>query len=340
MKKVLFYSVVTSLFLSSCAPKIITNVIKQYPTLDKTEKFVVYEREKDDKVPKNAETIGKFSVVENGFTVGGSYEEVVELASDRTKEYGGNALLITDHIEPSIFVSSIHQIGGLMLRVDENNTGEMVSSKDVYTSAVEESRKNYIAIPTHILSLNMGYGNVYNRTDGLRGAEKDFEDIMSQGISWNAKYSYHHKGSIYGFGLIYSQFHSNFFKDVEFYSLSHSARVDYFGIIMSLRYHFSPKWIYNTEFGFGYLGMDRKVSDGIEAGHITASNIGVNIGAGVSYKINKHWGIGVDLSAISGSFSSVKYDNLTPDPNAPELDNEHRLGVSRFNIETGLRYYF
>lgn len=325
----------------SCSPKVVTQVIKSYPALPESEEVIVYEREKNDSVPVGAETLGHIAVVDNGFSTKGSFERVVELASAETRENGGNGLLITDHLKPSFWGSSIHQIAGVMLKVDKKEN-EFVSSQETYVSIQEENERKRIRIPSHTLMINTGYAHLGGRTDNLQPEEKKMVDKLHQGITWDVRYYYHHKGLPYGFGLVVSQFYSSPFKDLVYNNVKNNVRLDYAGLSFGWRNAFSPKWIGSLYFGLGYLGVMQKLSNPSninEYGTLTGSTVGSHFGLGIEYQVSKRIGIGADLSGISGYLTSANYYNLTKDPSSPDISNENRLNVSRVNATVGLRYY-
>ena len=343
MKNLLSLLVVLLLLgvLSSCSPKVVTNILKSYSTLPEDEEVMIYERNNDDQVPASAETVGNIAVVDNGFATGGSYEKVIDLAVAETRKSGGNGLLITDHLKPSFWGSTIHQIAGLMLRVDKAET-DFVSSREVYLSIQEENERKRINIPVHTLMINTGYGNLNGNTDNLSGEEKIMIDKLHQGITWDARYYYHHKGFPYGFGVVVSQFYSSPFEDLVYENVKNNVRLDYAGVSFGWRSAFSPKWIGGLYFGIGYLGIMQKYSDPRNLsnyGTMTGSTVGSHFGLGIEYRISKRIGIGADLSGINGYLTSVNYNNLTIDPEAPEISSENRLNVGRFNATVGLRYY-
>ena len=343
MKGLLRLLVLTLLsgLMFSCAPKVITNVLKSYPALPDNEEVTIYERENDDPVPASAETIGNIAVVDNGASVGGSYEKVIDLAAAETRRNGGNGLLITDHLRPSFWGSSIHQIAGLMLRVDTTDT-DFVSSRETYVSIREENERKRINIPAHTLMINTGYGNLSGDTKNFSGAEKVMTDKLHRGITWDARYYYHHKGLPYGFGVVVSQFYSSPFEELVYNNVKNNVRLDYAGVSLSWRSAFSPKWIGSLYFGIGYLGIMQKYSDAgnlSNYGTMTGSTVGSHLGVGFEYRISGRIGIGVDLSAISGYLTSVNYNNLTLDPSAPKISSENRLNASRMNATAGVRYY-
>lgn len=327
--------------LFSCSPKVVTNVLKSYPALPDDEEVTIYERENDDPVPANAETVGNIAVVDNGFSTGGSYEKVIGLAAEETRKNGGNGLLITDHLKPSFWGSSIHQIAGLMLRMDNAET-DFVSSRETYVSIQEESERKRINIPVHTLMINTGYGNLSGNTNNLSGEEKKMVDKLHRGITWDARYYYHHKGLPYGFGVVVSQFYSSPFEALVYDNVKNNVRLDYAGLSLGWRSAFSSKWIGGFYFGMGYLGIRQKFSNPgnlNEFGTMTGSTVGSHVGVGIEYQISKRIGIGADLSGISGYLTSVNYNNLTRDPETPEISSENRLNASRINATVGLRYY-
>lgn len=343
MKNSNFIIVVCILFggLYSCAPKVVTHVIKNYPALPENEEVVVYEREKNDSVPAGAETLGRIAVVDKGFTVKGSFDRVVELAAAETRGNGGNGLLITDHLKPSFWGSTIHQIAGVMLKVDKEQT-EFVSSREAYVSIQEENERKRVSIPEHTLMINTGYSLLEGSTDHLSGEEKRMTDKLHRGITWDAQYYYHHKGLPYGFGLMFSQFYSSPFQDLVYDNIKNNVRLDYAGLSLSLRNAFSPKWIASLCFGVGYLGIMQKFSNPgnlYDYGTLTGSTLGFHFGLGIEYQFSKRIGMGAGLSEISGYLTSVQYHNLTVDPSTPQISSENRLNVSRFNATVGLRYY-
>lgn len=331
-----------SITLSSCTPKVFTNVLKNYPPLPEETKITIYEREKGDSVPAHAETLGNIVVVDNGFSVSGSYEKVKEMASNETRKSGGNSLLITDHLRPSFWGSSIHQIGGIMLRTEADDS-VFVSSVENYTSLEENRKKNYIDIPVHTFYLNGGFGSLLTHTKGIQGEAKKMEDKLNNGFSWDAQYYYHHKGLPYGFGLMASQFYSSPFEKVIYENMIWNNRLNYFAVSLGLKKVFSQKFIWGISFGMGYLEMIQNISNANSPslkGRITGGTLGIHYGAEIAYRLSKHFGIGLDMSLIGGSLSSVEYHNITRDSDAPEINNENRIGLSRININLGARYYF
>ncbi|MDO5664798.1 MAG: hypothetical protein Q4G63_06040 [Bacteroidia bacterium] len=328
--------------LFSCSPRVVTQVIKSYPSLPASEEVTVYNRDNNDSIPASAETLGNIAVVDGGFATrkNGSFDKVVKLASDATRENGGNALLITDHIKPSFWRSTIHQIGGVMLRVNPNDT-VTVSSQKAYVSLEENSKRRQQFVPAHTLLLNAGYGGLPQKTKGLSAAQQELETKLSNGLTWDIGYTYHHRGYPLGVGLIASQYYSSPFGKTVFQGAEQNVRLDYAGVSLSGKYGLGKDWFFTALYGIGYLGYTHSFIDqgSSRRGSITAATLGMNFSIGVERKFSKHWGAAFDLSTVVGYFNSINFNNISPAPDVPKINKENRLNASRSNVTLGLRYY-
>lgn len=95
----LFAAGTTLLLLTSCSPKVITHISKNYPEVIPADSVCVIEL--GETVPNTAETVGRVSVVDRGFSNKCRYDQVLRLAQEATGKNGGNGLAITDHLKPS-----------------------------------------------------------------------------------------------------------------------------------------------------------------------------------------------------------------------------------------------
>ncbi|RRG13329.1 hypothetical protein DOE52_07685, partial [Porphyromonas gingivalis] len=111
MKKLFSLSAVIVLLISlhSCAPRIITELNKQYPPLPEGTPIAVYELENGKRPPSEAELVGKVRIAESGLSRSLSYSEAVQIAREETRKSGANILYVINHQRPSIFGSSMHQ---------------------------------------------------------------------------------------------------------------------------------------------------------------------------------------------------------------------------------------
>lgn len=141
--------------LTSCAPKVITDIVKVYPVTTDPENVILYEV--NDTVPNTAEVIGRVSVVDNGASMKCNYDQVLALAKKETSKNGGNALALTDHKKPSILGSSCHQIAGMMLNIndtviDSYNPNSFIEAKEIRTERERRMRPT-----TNTIYANIGY---------------------------------------------------------------------------------------------------------------------------------------------------------------------------------------
>lgn len=97
-----------------CSPKVMTRIAVPRPALDPETSVSVLSVE--DPSPTGAEFVGEVEVGETGFTStrNGTFEKVLGLAVDKTREAGGNVLKLTQHRAPDL-VSSVHRIKGDIL---------------------------------------------------------------------------------------------------------------------------------------------------------------------------------------------------------------------------------
>lgn len=105
-----------SLLLGSCNPRITTIVSRPLEPINYKEEILVFGL--NEAVPQGSLEIGIVKIDDTGFTTNCGWEEVIEYAKMEARKAGGNALKITDHIPPNIFVSTCHRITAKILWVD------------------------------------------------------------------------------------------------------------------------------------------------------------------------------------------------------------------------------
>lgn len=189
-------------------------------------------------------------------------------------------------------------------------------------------------ISPYELSFNLGYGIITNRTKGLKGENKKFEENLSNGLTWDIRFSRYWKINI-GWGLMYSGYNASAMEPGNS-GIEHSILLTYI----------APVFVGKTAIGrvelkygagMGYLGYRNKVSDSYNEGKVTGTTLGINAAFGVDYKFSRQFALGVELSTITGSFGKLNYDNLV-DPGI--VSSDERMGAARINLLVGLRYYW
>ncbi|ERJ65156.1 hypothetical protein HMPREF1555_01558, partial [Porphyromonas gingivalis F0570] len=89
----------------------------------------------------------------------------MQIAREETRKSGANILYVINHQRPSIFGSSMHQIGGLMLLSDSvvRNEGEGYPDSPLYDSGQRGKISSRIKAPVHDLSFHFGPSTITNR---------------------------------------------------------------------------------------------------------------------------------------------------------------------------------
>lgn len=311
MKTAKLCVVATWLLMTACSPKVVTHIVKTYSNPVPTDS--VYVIGLGETVPNTAETIGRVSVVDRGSSTNCRYDQVLHLAQEATGKIGGNGLVLTNHIKPSFWGSSCHQISGLMLRLSDmevdtlkmNPVQDMIDLNLVVAKEQKASRK----VPANTLEASIGYGWITSQLYDYDGASLGHKG----GLEWKLSYEYIWSSG-WGIGLQYSGF-----------------KTSIPGGDINLTY-LAPEWVGRTKFDKWILKYGLGV--GLVLYHdplYNASGVGVHATLGTEYMLSDHWGLGMSVNTVSGSL---------PQQGDMKLKENERSGVVRFNLLGGLRYYF
>jgi len=173
------------------------------------------------------------------------------------------------------------------------------------------------------------------KTEGLTGADKQFDDKLTSGLAWDL--AFHHYIKNFGWGIFYSGYSSDSYYEKT--NMDHNVLLSYIAPLFCTKYSFNKKWMINGEVGIGYLKFSDKISSGIEKGKTYVSTVGFNYGIGIEYKLNKHMGIGISFNEIIGSafLKNIKMENV----HSTIVYNDYdRINLNRFNLLGGIRFYF
>lgn len=303
----LFSGVVIMLLFVSCSPKVVTVLAKTYPEVVLPDSVIVIEM--GETVPNSAEAIGRVSVVDRGFSTQCKYDQVVYLAKEATGKAGGNGLVITNHMEPSFWGSSCHQISGLMLHLSnlEVDTLKANPVQDFLTVTNEERRKRMA--PANTFEMSVGYGWITSRLYDYSGNSLGHKG----GVEWRLGYEHVWKSGL-GVGFQYSGYRAAF--DEGNMVLSYLAPE----LVGRTKLN---KWILKYGVGFGLLLYHEPNND--------MTGFGGHLTIGVEYMLSKNIGLGATTSYVSGSL---------PNEDDMNLKENERSGINRFNLLGGLRFYF
>ncbi len=136
-----FLFLTCSVCLIGCTPRVIKsdyqNNIVAKPLPGDSEYFLF---ESGDVLPAAAQQIGSLKITENGFSVGCSYAQVLELARENTLKTGGNAFKITSHQKPDIW-STCHRISGDMFLLSPEGISGMKKKTSIDLDKIKARQK-------------------------------------------------------------------------------------------------------------------------------------------------------------------------------------------------------
>lgn len=314
MKNISFFpsALLLSLLLSSCGgPRILTNVLKKYPDTLPVDSVRVFEI--GDPVPNSAEALGRVAVIDAGMTVTSRchYDEVLRIAREETGKVGGNGLALTDHLKPSFWGSSCHQISGMMLRltdfeIDTLRSNPIQEAIEMGYEMQKKEEKDRMA-PANTFEASIGYGwitsDIYSSTGEKYGSKG--------GMEWNLEYN-HVFRSGFGFGLQYS--------GCKVSVPEGDMSLSYVAPSVVLRRKIDS-WIFKCGVGVGAFFYS-------QSGY-NATSVGVSTTLGMEYMVAKSVGLGLSVNAIGASL-----------PDQEGLPEDQNSGIGRLNVTGGIRFYF
>lgn len=299
------------MLLSSCSPRILTNVMVIYRPVpvDSVRVFMPGEV-----VPNSAERIGEVAIVDRGTTTKCSYEYVVQQAREETARNGGNGLLITEHVTPSVWRSSCHQIAGWMLYLKDLEIDSSVPN--TLMESLEETRQGYEKqrergkVPRNTINVDFGYGWITSKIYTPSGVYKS-----KGGLEWKIEYDHVFRGGI-GFGLQYMGYKTDF-------PYGESLNLTYIGPSFVGR-HRTANWLFKYGIGAGYFGYN-------DNNRYKTSSVGFSVNLGLEYMFTPNLGLAVSFNTHSARLKS---------PEGTELPEDEVSGIAKIGLQGGLRVYF
>jgi hypothetical protein len=212
MKKLLL--IITASILYSCAPIISTTSVQKYSPLNMQDNIIIYQQ--NATLPPDIKIIGKTEIKDSGFSVNCGFDVVLEKVKNEARKIGANAIVITEHLLPSIWGSSCHRIKanlgktGAQEVVTQNNVQKDTITKLVVAVSPESKNvKNAITYNKYFLTANYGLGfRTASADKTLSQLEQNFQKNLSSGNSLLLKAGYRPSENNY-YGFTYSQFSSS-----------------------------------------------------------------------------------------------------------------------------------
>ncbi len=306
--------------LSSCSPKVVTDIAKTYPATN-AEDVVVYEVY--DSVNVKAEELGTIQVKDRGFTTDCGLDRMLGIAKSKTAEAGGNILKLTEHRYPDMR-STCHRLWGTILKTDDTTAaaGHVAETKarvDEYNRQALQSRTN-IDMSGNVLMVNFGPSWI---TSNLYAPNRTYKG--KSGIEGMVNYEHFWKKGM-GFGIDFAYYQTSFDDMGDSYSGDYEITLTYVGPSFVFMQKPSDKWRFEYSLGLGYARYS-------ENGDYIHNGFGVMGRMGVDYCISKHFGIGLNVNAVTSRFSR-------PDEADYYMDKNEAYGIQRISVMAGLKYYF
>ena len=304
----LFY--ISILFLCSCVPQVRIHVSKTYPpTLpDSVNIFEI-----GDPVPNSYETIGSIIVYDGGLATKCQYDEVLDIAKRKTAETGGNGFMLTQHIRPSFWGSTCHQIAGEMLHLTQMDVDTLSKNPSSVTENLERTNPSksifLFSSPNNTFSAQIGYGWIISNLSLADGRNVN----PLGGIEWRAEYNHTFKNGI-GIGAIYAGYH----REISDSYATANLLLNYLApaLFYSIRVN---QFIFRVGFGVG-AGL---YNDGFNKYIHFATNWDMRF----EYMLTDNIGIGLNAGSLLHFL--------------PDQDDEYFInGIRRISFTGGIQYYF
>lgn len=323
MKRILF--VLILIILNSCAPSISTTSIQTSESLNAQDDVIVYQ--KGAILPQNLKLLGKTAIGDSGFTVNCGLDVMIEKAKNEARKIGANAIVITEHILPSIWGSSCHRIKADLVIIDTQSKEPLnieapivktdsIKKSDAIIYSNNNSLKKTKSYNRFLLSVNYGLG--YRTADtepGTSQIEKDFQNKLDSGNSFQIKAGYKVNKNTY-YGLVYSKFSSIaslnnvIFTEPSGFkgdgSINQRNEINYFGLVAGWTLNgFLKNDSFNFDFSLGYIDYleKRKYYNTYQA---TGGNLGVGLDLSYYFGLNRYIKVGPTFSFSGGALK--QYD--------------------------------
>ncbi|MCL2650374.1 MAG: porin family protein [Candidatus Azobacteroides sp.] len=344
MKSHFLFVLIVALGFTSCAPRISTLMTKTYPPAPEDTPVEIFMDA--HAVPPNSESLGLIKIADSGFTTQCDSITVVEHLKSEARKVGGNAVVVTEYIRPSIWRGSCHQMAGTILRVPDFNSAINVASSDsgqfVSVQVIKPERK----LSRITLAANLGYGwRTARLNPDLEGFEKAYQKGLMSGWVYDASFNYYFNDN-FGLGLLYSAYNAsqnmygqNLDTGVEG-ELKTNDLINFIGPVFLMRLPLAnEKWTFDLGLGIGYLGYTSKLNFPDMRGKMYGSTVGIYYDLGVEYKLEKNWALGLHVVSMGGTLMNWTVEENGYKETINVKRPEDGEGLQQIQLLLGLRYY-
>jgi hypothetical protein len=329
--------------------------MQNYSRLNPQDDVIVYSE--GATLPGDIQIIGKTEIGDSGFTTNCGLDVVIEKAKNEARKIGANAIVITQHVLPSVWGSSCHRIKADLVKtgVQTNGTQNSVQTETLtknnavvsYESKNVKSPSNYNKF---LVSFNYGLGY---RTAGVEkgtpAIEKDFQNELRSGNSFQIKTGYKPNQNAY-YGLIYSKFSSSTsLNNVVFVepsgfagsgSTSQNNTINYVGLVAGWTLNgFLKNDVFNFDMSLGYINFseERKFENTYTA---KGGNLGISTDLSYYFGVSKYFKIGPTFSFSGGAIKKYKVSSNNGFSDTVEFDENTFLSLYRVDLMLGTYFEF
>ena len=319
-----------ALILTGCAPKVVTDTFTQgYAPVppDSVHLFV-----SGQPTPPHTMAIGTVKVVDNGFSIKGSLERVMNMAVEATAKNGGNGLVITEHRSPD-GKSTIHRVWGTMLRIPDDAAAslpvktveQLITFADdsvkhaeylKYQQQVEEYNREIDEIqkiqPRNIFRVSAGSSFMVSK---MVTPERTYK--TRTGFDLTLDYDHLWKTG-FGFGV-------NYLYNATSFEGGYDTDIHYIGpsFVMAAA---STKWRIGMAYGLGYAHYSESLGNMSES----ENRLALFIRLDAEYRLAKRMALGINLHYMSMSMKK---------PKEIELKKGEFYGIRHLSPHLSLCYY-
>ena len=327
MKNYFFLTIVVfACLLGGCAPRVVSDMYTyEFAPLppDSVQVFQAGEQ-----VPPRSLAIGTVKVVDNGLSVKGSYDRVLQLAIGETARNGGNGLIVQEHLVPDRR-STIHRVWGTMLRM-EQTAADTVTRASVQQALARSDYDGYVQYKENLQRAetlaSKSPRNVFRASVGPSWLVSRFETPLREykskgGLDFAADYEHLWKWG-FGIGVNYLHNYTTFNENI-------TLRFNYIGPSLAMGYMLGSHWRIGAGAGVGY-GWYKESGTFSWASH-TESNIATLVRMSIEYMPTHDFGLGLQMNTMTMRLE--KPDDFV-------LKDNEFYGIQSLGILAAVHFYF
>ena len=324
MKLFFFLTIVVAGLLNGCAPRVVSDMYTyEFEPLppDSVQVFQM-----DEQVPPRSLAIGTVKVVDNGLSVKGGYDRVLQLAIGETARNGGNGLIVQEHRVPNRR-STIHRVWGTMLRMELTAADTVVraSVQNALARSDYDGYQQYKNEQQRVETLvNKNPRNVFRASIGpswlVSRYVTPFREYKSKG-GFDVTADYEHIWK-WGFGVGVNYLHS-----YTTFDENYTLRLNYIGPSLALGYMLGSHWRLGASLGVGY-GWRREST---ALASYTDGNIATLARMSIEYMPTHDFGLGLQMNTMT-----IRLEK----PDDFDLKDNEFYGIQSLGILAAVHFYF